>query len=217
MAPRRAATRVRPTAVERLVTALIEPGCPVCRCLEADARRDLAAFLREQTMDPAGRAALRRAGGFCAWHTSLLREAADGILSVALLAEDLLRTGLTTPVRCPTCAAQRERAAEYLGALLEVATAAVLRRGLAAGPGVPCRPHLRALHARAGRDPRLAELEPAIRPRLRRLAADLAGFIARQDYRSAEPPTREEAGAWSEALEHLAGRAKLFGSDLPRP
>lgn len=216
MAPRRATARVQPTAGERLVTALAEAGCPVCRCLEADARRDLTAFLREQTMDPAGRAALRRAGGFCGWHASLLRGAADGILSVALLAEDLLRTGPTTPVRCPACAAQRDRAAEYLEALLDLAAVPAGRRGLEAGPGVPCRPHLRALDARAARDPRLTGFDQAVRARLLRLAADLAGFIAKQDYRSAESPTREEAAAWSEALEHLAGRPAIFGSDLVR-
>jgi hypothetical protein len=188
-------------AAARLAAALAEPGCPVCRCLEADARRDLAAFLREQTMDPAGRAALRRAGGFCGWHTSLLRDAADGILSVALLAEDLLGHPAPARVACPVCPPVREAAAAYLAALLEGASDPARRRALAAGPGVPCRPHL----------------EAAIAPRLRHLGAALTAFIAKQDYRSAEPPTADEARAWGEALEHLAGRPALFGSELQGP
>lgn len=188
----------------RLIAALAEPGCPVCRCLEADARRDLAAYLREQTMDPAGRAALRRAGGFCAWHTGLLRDAADGIVSVALLAEDLVRSAPATRVECFACPALRDRLGEYLRALADPAPA--LRRALDAGPGLPCRPHLRA--AGAG--------EPLVRARLARLGSALAGFIAKQDYRSDAPPSAEEARAWGDALEFLAGRPALFGSDLAR-
>ena len=213
MADRRAAGGARSSAMARLAAALAEPGCPVCRSLEADARRDLAAFLREQTMDPAGRAALRAAGGFCGWHTGLLREAADGILSVALLAEDLLAAPGPRRVACPACATLRGRTDEYLAALLEPAATA----RLGGGPSLPCRPHLRALRGRASRDPRVAALETAIAPRLARLRATLAGFIAKQDYRSTEPPSADEARAWSEALEHMAGRPAFFGSDLTRP
>jgi hypothetical protein len=188
----------------RLIAALAEPGCPVCRCLEADARRDLAAYLREQTMDPVGRAALRRAGGFCGWHTGLLRDAADGILSVALLAEDLVRSGPTTGVACSACGALQDRLAGYLAALRDADPA--LRVALSRGPGLPCRPHLRA--AGAG--------EPLVHDRLARLGTALAGFIAKQNYRSSEPPSAEEARAWADALEHLAGRPALFGSHLAR-
>ncbi|HEV8675785.1 MAG TPA: hypothetical protein VGX21_17240 [Methylomirabilota bacterium] len=212
MARGRAPAGARSAVVERLVAAVTEPGCPICRCLEIEARRDLAAYLREQTMDPAGRAALRRAGGFCAWHTSLLPEAADGILSVALLVEDLLAAPAPPRAACPACAALRTRLDEYLRALLEPAATARLGRGL----GLPCRPHLRALRARARRDPRLGALEAALGARAARLRADVAGFIAKQDYRSAEAPTAEEARAWSEGLAHLGGRLALFGSDLAR-
>jgi hypothetical protein len=67
------------------------------------------------------------------------------------------------------------------------------------------------------RDPaRVTALDRAIAPQLARLRGALARFIAKQDYRSAEPPTAEEAEAWREALEHVAGRPGLFGSDLAR-
>jgi len=205
-----------PAGAQRLVAALAEPGCPVCRCLEAETRRNLAAFLREQTMDPEGRAALRRAGGFCGWHTGLLREAAAGILSVALVAEDLLQGEPPRRVACPACAVLRDRVGIYLEALLEGPASPALRAALAAGPGVPCRPHLRGARALAPADPRVAALEDAIAPRLARLGRALAGFIAKQDYRSPAPPNAEEARAWSEALEHLAGRPGLLGSEVPR-
>ena len=211
-APRRART----AAAERLAVALSERGCPVCSCLEADARRDLAAFLREQVMDPAGRAALRAAGGFCGWHTGLLPRAADGILSVVILAEDLLATESPGRVRCPACATLGARAERYLDALLDLADAPAHRALLEAGPGVPCRPHLSRLRALGLEPRRVAAVERAIAPRLARLRADLQGFIAKQDYRSPAAPRDEEAQAWREALEHLAGRPTLFGSDLAR-
>jgi hypothetical protein len=55
-----------------------------------------------------------------------------------------------------------------------------------------------------------------VRARLARLGSALAGFIAKQDYRSGAPPSAEEARAWGDALEFLAGRPALFGSDLAR-
>lgn len=205
-APRPPAPAADGRAAARLVAALAESGCPVCACLEADARRDLAAFLREQTMDPVGRAALRQAGGFCAWHTGLLREAADGILSVVLVAEELVRSAWPARPACPACAGLADRQAAYLAAPREAAVRPALREALERGPGLPCRPHLRAAAAPA----------PLVSGRVERLAAALGGFIAKQDYRSGMPPSPEEARAWSEALEHLAGRPRLFGSDLAR-
>lgn len=167
-------------------------------------------------MDPAGRARLRAAGGFCGWHTGMLRDAADGILSVALIAEDLLGPGVAARGACPGCATLAPRAEEYLQALLAQAERPALHQALAPGPGLPCRPHLARLRALAPRDRRVAALEQAVAPRLARLRAALAAFIAKQDYRSAEPPSPEEARAWGEALEHLAGRPALFGSELTR-
>ncbi len=208
----RGAPPARARAVDRVATALGEPGCPVCRCVDADARRDLAAFLREQTMDPAGRAALRAVGGFCAWHTGLLREAADGILSVAIIAEDLVAGARAARGACPACDALRDRADDYVRALLDPA----VRGGLETGPGLPCRPHLRRARTLSADEARRGALARALAPRLSRLQADLAGFIAKQDYRASAPPSASEAQALGDALEHLAGRAGLFGSDLAR-
>ncbi|MGH7268557.1 MAG: hypothetical protein ACREMB_27375 [Candidatus Rokuibacteriota bacterium] len=201
----------RSAAAERLAAAFAERGCPVCRCLDADARRDLAAYLREMTMDAGGRAALRATGGFCAWHTALLRDAVDGILSVALLAGELLDVDLARRVSCGACRALRDRADAYVIALLDEPVAWRDARGL------PCRPHLRRLRA-IGPDPiAVGAAEEAVARRVIRLRAGLAAFVAKQDYRRRDPPTTEEAEAWSEALEHLSGRPAIFGSEIGRP
>jgi hypothetical protein len=115
-----------------------------------------------------------------------------------------VRSAPPARAECSACAALQDRLAGYLGALRDADPA--LREALDTSPGLPCRPHL--LAAGAG--------EPLVRARLARLGAALAGFIAKQDYRSSEPPSPEEARAWGEALDYLAGRSAFFGSDLAR-
>lgn len=198
----------------RLAAALAEPGCPVCRRLEADARRDLRALLRECVMDPVGRAALRSAGGFCGWHTALLPEVTEGILSVAILAEDLLRRPPGPRPRCAACEPLRRLEDDYLRALLDHASVSALAAGLRDGPGLPCRPHLARLRTLAPRDARTRALAHALAPREAELRGRLAGFIAKQDHRHREAPTPAEASAWQEALEHLSGRPWLVANDL---
>ena len=75
----------------RLVDACAEPGCPVCRCLVADARQYLNALLYEHVNDPDTRRRLRASWGFCGWHTWMLREVADPAFGSAIIYEDLLR------------------------------------------------------------------------------------------------------------------------------
>jgi hypothetical protein len=75
----------------RLVDACAEPGCPVCRCLVADARQYLGALLYEHVNDPDTRRRLRASWGFCGWHTWMLREVADPAFGSAIIHEDLLR------------------------------------------------------------------------------------------------------------------------------
>jgi hypothetical protein len=75
----------------RLVDACAEPGCPVCRCLVADARQYLGALLYEHVNDPDTRRRLRASWGFCGWHTWMLRELADPAFGSAIIHEDLLR------------------------------------------------------------------------------------------------------------------------------
>jgi hypothetical protein len=75
----------------RLVDACAKPGCPVCRCLVADARQYLGALLYEHVNDPDTRRRLRGSWGFCGWHTWMLRDLADPAFGSAVIHEDLLR------------------------------------------------------------------------------------------------------------------------------
>ena len=54
-------------------------------------------------------------------------------------------------------------------------------------------------------------------PRWAELRRDLAGFVAKHDYRNRAPFTEAEAGAHLRAIEALHGRAGLFGNDLREP
>src|SRR5437867_7121075 len=74
----------------RLVDACDRPGCPVCRCLLADARQYLASLLYEQVNDPDTRRRLHASWGFCNWHAWMLREVSDSAFGSAIMYEDLL-------------------------------------------------------------------------------------------------------------------------------
>jgi hypothetical protein len=74
-----------------LADACAQPGCPVCRCLDDDGRRAVAAMLDERVTDVDTRRGLRAAWGLCGWHTAMVVEARGAVTGAAILAEDLLR------------------------------------------------------------------------------------------------------------------------------
>lgn len=75
----------------RLVEACERPGCPVCRCLEEDSRRGLAALLYEHVTDPQTRHRLRESWGLCNWHTWMLPDIDSSATGASILYEDLLQ------------------------------------------------------------------------------------------------------------------------------
>lgn len=78
----------------RLVDACALTGCPLCRCVDEDSRRHLAAIIYEQVNDPDTRRRLHASWGFCNWHTWMLLEAADAKSGAAIIYEDLIRVFL---------------------------------------------------------------------------------------------------------------------------
>jgi hypothetical protein len=78
----------------RLVDACDRAGCPVCRCLLADARQYLDSLLYEQVNDPDTRRRLHDSWGFCNWHAWMLREVSDPAFGSAIMYEDFLRAAI---------------------------------------------------------------------------------------------------------------------------
>src|SRR6266545_1405388 len=78
----------------RLVDACDRPGCPVCRCLVADARQYLDSLLYERVNDPDTRRRLHASWGFCSWHAWMLREVSDPAFGSAIMYEDFLRAAI---------------------------------------------------------------------------------------------------------------------------
>lgn len=75
----------------RVVAACAAPGCPLCRCLVEDARRDLGALLDERVTDVETRRRLRAAWGLCNRHTWMLRTVGGAATGAAILHADLIR------------------------------------------------------------------------------------------------------------------------------
>jgi hypothetical protein len=96
----------------RLVDACALPGCPVCVCLRDVASRHLAAVLAEHVTDPASRARLAEAWGFCAAHATALREMPEAALGTAIVYHALV-----------------ERACRWLDEAASAVAAAPRRRG----------------------------------------------------------------------------------------
>ena len=89
MRAQRAATE-KSIGYVNLIEACEQPGCPVCRRVDAEARRAVDTLLSEHVTDPYTRRRLRASWGLCNWHTSMVLET-DGVATGAsILYEDLL-------------------------------------------------------------------------------------------------------------------------------
>ena len=93
----------------RLADACDRPGCPVCRCLVADARQYLESVLYEQVTDPGTRGRLSRSWGFCNWHAWMLRETSDPAFGPAIIYEELVRAAIKRFERAAEPVAARPR------------------------------------------------------------------------------------------------------------
>jgi hypothetical protein len=112
--PARAALSARHLAYFRFIDACGRPGCPVCRLVDDASRRYLAALLHEQVNDVETRRALRSSGGFCNWHTWMLREVPDSAFGAAVLAEDVLARDIERFDGLRRLGARRRRAWAWL-------------------------------------------------------------------------------------------------------
>jgi hypothetical protein len=79
-----------------------------------------------------------------------------------------------------------------------------------------CIPHLLGLVERRSDTARAEAIVQRTLSKWQALRGDLERFVAKHEYRSTEPISREETRAYELALEVLAGRRTLFGSDMRR-
>ena len=78
----------------QLLDAFREPGCPVCRIVEAGALKALDSLMYEQVNDPGTRDRLVAAHGFCNWHAWMLPRVPNSALGVAVIYRHLLQNTL---------------------------------------------------------------------------------------------------------------------------
>jgi hypothetical protein len=211
----------------RFVEACARPGCPLCRCLDAESRRYLEALLYEQVTDLDTRQAIRRSWGFCNRHTWMLPEIGTASLGTAIIWDDLVRRMLRAPElrrrawlpalrrrrprfvdlwrrreTCPACAEAATTEARYLETLLTFADDEDLRTAYAFSDGL-CMPHLVLAVERGGEH--TEALIESTRQAWARIGRDLAAFVGKHDHRNREPYTEAEATATARAFEMLAG------------
>jgi len=105
-----------------LQKAAEKPGCPLCTIMAKRAAQYIDNMLFEHVSDRPFRAAHRKAGGFCAFHSRGLESFRDG-LAVAILGRDILEDRLRAfekslswepKGRCPVCEEQDRIEEEYL-------------------------------------------------------------------------------------------------------
>jgi hypothetical protein len=135
-----------------LQKAAEKSGCPLCRIVSDRAERYIDNMLFEHISDRPFRAAHRKAGGFCPFHSRGLESFRDG-LAVAILGRDILEERMIAfekkrnwapKGQCPVCVEQEKIEEEYLSFLAEAGGESPeeqeLRRVFCASEGL-CAPH----------------------------------------------------------------------------
>ena len=204
----------RDAAAFEVVEALREPGCAVCGLSLRSVARLLQTISYEQVNDPALRAELRKARGFCNAHAHQWLREARGQLGTALIYRDLLQATLRdleqrAPSRsagkCVACRAQSEAEQRYVEAL--VAAVSADSAALDASDGL-CRRHTLASMRVGGRGAML--IADHTRRAIEQLTRELDEVIRKEDYRFRhEPRTDAERSAPSRAVALVAGAAGL--------
>ena len=117
---------------------------------------------------------------------------------------------------CPLCVDLVESEAGYLRTVLDFVADGEFEQAYAGSAGL-CLPHLELALARFPGHRSAAPLVAATLPKLERLAADLAGFVNKHDYRTEAALTPGEAAARTDTIRFATGAPGLFGRQVPRP
>jgi len=194
-----------------LEAAIRAGGCPVCRILRDDEDRYWSFFLYEGFQDADADRRLARSIGYCPRHLAQLARRHDPFASASIALasvrgalDALARRRVPPPAAkaCPACASLEVAEKLALSALPPLLDGdAALAAEYAAGEGL-CYDHLSLAAELNGR--RAKALLEQGRRTLERQREALERLLASFDYR-AEPPDREQAGAWRRAFAALRG------------
>jgi len=199
-------------------------NCAVCELEVRDLRRYFEVLLYESVNDVGVRARLVKSRGYCRRHAHLLLEQGDGqgtalIIQdqVRLLLEHLAATGKgragigrkgqprswNVAAGCPACQHQVQRSATLLQTLAEWLDDPGLRAAIEQSPGL-CAPHLLTALDCAPATGR-AWLLAVHREKYAQLAAELAEFIRKHDYRFRHEGYGPEGDSWIRAVIMMSG------------
>jgi hypothetical protein len=193
--------------------------CVLCTLRLRSTLQALRAFFREFVNDPALRAELRAAGGFCPAHSDLIASTGDA-LGTAIVYADLAaalrerfesrsfagrRPGAARRAGagdlCPACFWESRADARYSSALAAGLGSEVVRQAIERE--VPlCSAHLEAV-ASAAEPADAGWLGRAASAALERLQAELQEIVRKSDYRFRGEPWGEERDAWRRALQRI--------------
>jgi hypothetical protein len=116
---------------------------------------------------------------------------------------------------CPACQVAVEHEKHALETLLTALPEANFAQRFEASRGV-CLPHVVRIIERHAAHPALKALVEAQRRQYARLVAELAEFSRKQNYRCTDTRWGAESDAWLRAIEMLAGKPGVYGTDRHR-
>ena len=223
--PRREVPLEKRTSYRRLLSALDEPGCPVCHVAGHAAKRYIASLLWESVTDVGTRRRLRAAHGFCRRHAIMAaRVAADKAQAtgMAIIYGDLLShlaeeaRGLVEARRkdrdvapeavCPACEVAAMFVEGALGLLADAEEGSSLSAAARQEGRFLCLPHLRT-GLRLADDERQTEcLVGLFAPVADGIGDHLSKFVRKHGYEAHdETISPEERAAWINAIQLLVG------------
>ncbi len=193
-----------------LEEALRQGECALCWLAHRHLLRRVDSLLNEHVTDPQWRQLLREGNGFCAYHAQLVLSRAH-VLSVAIIAEDLLSSVSPTPPakrqsaawRCQLCEAQSHDVMQSARLLAQLLSDGEWRTRYEASQGL-CLPHLRQVLQVAPNGVQAWLVANETR-RWQALRQQLQEVIRKHDYRFQHEPWGEEVGSWQRAMHKLFG------------
>ena len=196
----------------RVLDALSDSECSVCRLLIDDRDRYLDTLLYEFVNDGAVRKRLRTDGGFCPFHSWSMKQLGNP-LGHAIIYTDLLesigqRRDDPGARECMVCQHLRERQSTYISVLTELVRSDSLRTTFET-KGFLCAEHHEALQMKLGTADR-RWLEGVRGQVAERVLDELRTLMKSYDYRFSNQPVNSDI--WLQAIEFLKGsEATTFG------